>query len=62
MIFYIYDINEIIGEPIKNRSESELNSTHERTLDYPWNHKLYLDSELSGYSSKYQKSKFQMKK
>ena len=34
MIFYIYVINAIIGEPIKNRSESELTSTYKRTLDY----------------------------
>jgi len=34
MIFYIYDINEIIGEPIKNRSDYELTSTYKRTLYY----------------------------
>ena len=34
MIFYLYDINAIIGDPLKNRSEGEMTTVYVKRMDY----------------------------
>ena len=34
MIFYLYDINAIIGDPLKNRSEGEMTRVYVKRMDY----------------------------